>query len=49
MPFIFMTGYSDPETVQQVKLMGSVEYITKPFDLEDLVELVRTVFRRMNQ
>jgi CheY-like chemotaxis protein len=40
-PFIFMTAYNDAGTIERVKQFGSVEYITKPFDLEDLLRIVR--------
>jgi len=40
-PFIFMTAYNDLAAIERVKTFGSVEYITKPFDLEDLINLVR--------
>lgn len=40
-PFIFMTAYNDLATIERVKACGDVEYITKPFDLEDLMRLVR--------
>ena len=40
-PFIFMTAYNDVGAIERVKKMGSVDYITKPFNLEDLISLVR--------
>jgi len=40
-PFIFMTAYNDLSAIDRVKAFGSVEYITKPFDLEELMNLVR--------
>lgn len=40
-PFIFMTAYNDVDAIERVKKMGSVDYITKPFNLEDLITLVR--------
>lgn len=40
-PFIFMTAYNDLDTIERVKGHGMVEYITKPFDLEELIRLVR--------
>ena len=40
-PFIFMTAYNDKAAIDRVKQMGSVDYITKPFDLEELITLVR--------
>lgn len=41
LPFIFMTAYNDSAAIDRVKGMGAVDYITKPFDLERLVTLVR--------
>jgi two-component system, OmpR family, response regulator len=41
-PFIFMTAYNDVDAIERVKKMGSVDYITKPFNLEDLIALVRS-------
>ncbi len=40
-PFIFITGYNDPKTIDKVRSMQSVQYITKPFDLEQLVDIVK--------
>ncbi len=40
-PFIFMTAYNDLSAIDRVKRMGAVDYITKPFDLEELITLVR--------
>ena len=40
-PFIFMTAYNDLAVIERVKSFGSVEYITKPFNLEDLLSLVK--------
>ena len=39
-PFIFMTSYNDAAAIERVKKMGSVDYITKPFNLEQLITLV---------
>jgi len=44
-PFIFMTAYNDVAAIERVKKMGSVDYITKPFNLEELVTLVRVKSR----
>jgi DNA-binding response OmpR family regulator len=40
-PFIFMTAYNDVAAIERVKKMGSVDYITKPFNLEELITLVK--------
>jgi len=40
-PFIFITGYNNPKTIERVKSLGAAGYVTKPYDLEKLVELVK--------
>ena len=40
-PFIFMTAYNDVAAIERVKKMGFVDYITKPFNLEELIALVK--------
>ncbi len=40
-PFIFITGYNNPSTIERVKTLGAAGYITKPYDLEKLVALVK--------
>ena len=39
-PFIFMTAYNDAAEIERITMMGQVDYITKPFNLEDLITLV---------
>jgi CheY-like chemotaxis protein len=40
-PFLFITGYNNPATIERVKSLGAAGYITKPYDLEKLVDIVR--------
>jgi DNA-binding response OmpR family regulator len=40
-PFIFITGYNDPEAIERVTMLGSADYITKPYELETLLARVR--------
>ena len=42
-PFIFITGYNDPQAIERVKQLGAVAYITKPYELGDLMSLVNQV------
>ncbi len=42
-PFIFITGYNEPEAIQRVKTLGAAAYITKPYDLGQLMDLIRDV------
>ena len=46
MPIIFITGYADvPMTVQAMKA-GAVEFLTKPFQDEDLLQAIRGAIAR---
>ena len=42
-PFLFITGYTDQRAIEAVKTLGAVAYITKPYDLEDLLHQVKEV------
>jgi CheY-like chemotaxis protein len=43
-PFIFITGYNDPVAIERVKSFGAAEYLTKPYDLDALLDRVRKQF-----
>jgi FixJ family two-component response regulator len=46
MPIIFVTGYGDvPMTVQAMKA-GAVEFLTKPFDYDMLLNAIRNAIER---
>jgi two-component system response regulator AtoC len=40
-PFIFITGFGSIDHAVQLLKLGAADYITKPFDLEQLLEKVR--------
>ncbi len=40
-PFIFITGYNDLQAIAEVRRLGALDYITKPYDLENLINLVK--------
>ena len=42
-PFIFITGYGSIKAAVRLLKMGARDYITKPFDIDELVERVRTL------
>jgi len=42
-PFICLTALDDTQTQQKAKTLGAAAYMTKPFDVDDLVKLVRQV------
>src|SRR5580692_9207862 len=46
MPIIFISGYGDvPKTVRAMKA-GAVEFLTKPFDHDDLLSAIRQAIKR---
>lgn len=45
-PVIFLTTESDAEIKQQAKAAGATGWLTKPFDPENLVKIVRKVLGR---
>ena len=42
-PFIFITGFADIETAVELLKLGAQDYLTKPFDLDMLVEKARAI------
>lgn len=41
-PFIFLTAKTDPSDIREGLGLGADDYITKPFEPEDLVQSIRT-------
>ncbi len=41
-PFIFLTAYSDPATVERAKKIGPFGYLIKPFDNRELIVAIET-------
>jgi FixJ family two-component response regulator len=46
MPIIFITGYGDIPTSVQAMKAGAVEFLTKPFDEEQLLDAIRHAIQR---
>jgi DNA-binding response OmpR family regulator len=44
MPFMFLSAFSDDETVKQVKALGAVAYLVKPLDIRQIVPAVEAAF-----
>ena len=40
-PFVFLTSLDEPQARKKGMQLGAAAYITKPFDLDDLFEVVR--------
>lgn len=48
-PFVFVTASADWREAVMAKSMGADEYIVKPFELEDLMEVVRRLTDRVEK
>ncbi len=46
LPFICMTAFGDEQTHAAAQRLGAVATIDKPFDLDDMIELVRSTCHR---
>lgn len=44
-PFIFITGYGSIDRAVQLLKMGARDYITKPFDIEQLIEKIQDLVK----
>ncbi|WP_280151244.1 response regulator [Piscinibacter sp. XHJ-5] len=44
MPFMFLSAFSDDETLRQVKALGAVAYLVKPLDIRQIVPAVEAAF-----
>lgn len=48
-PFMFLSAFSDEETVRQVKALGAVAYLVKPLDIHQIVPAVEAAFAHLPQ
>jgi DNA-binding response OmpR family regulator len=48
-PIIMLTASNQTNKVMRALMAGAVDYITKPFDPEELVKKIRNYFNRMSQ
>jgi response regulator NasT len=46
-PFMFLSAFSDRDTVQQVAALGAVAYMVKPLDVGQIVPTVDAAFERL--
>lgn len=46
-PFMFLSAFSDEQTVAQVKALGAVAYLVKPLDIHQIVPAVEAVFHQL--
>lgn len=47
MPFMFLSAFTDDDTVRQVHELGAVDYLVKPLDIGQIVPAVQAVFARL--
>jgi len=48
MPFMFLSAFSDAETVAKVKALGAVDYLVKPLDIGQIVPAVDAAFAKLH-
>jgi response regulator NasT len=49
MPFMFLSAFTDEDTVRRVRELGAVDYLVKPLDIGQIVPAVRAVFARLRE
>ncbi|UUX97565.1 response regulator [Aquabacterium sp. J223] len=45
-PFVFLSAFSDAQTLQQVKALGALAYLVKPLDVSQIVPTVEAALGR---
>ena len=48
-PVIFLSGKDSPEEIKDGFLKGADDYVTKPFDIEELILRIKAVLKRYNR
>jgi len=48
-PFMFLSAFSDEDTVRQVKELGAVAYLVKPLDIGQIVPAVEAAFANLRR
>ena len=49
MPFMFLSAFTDEDTVRQVRELGAVDYLVKPLDIGQIVPAVQAVLARLRE
>jgi two-component system, response regulator PdtaR len=47
-PFMFLTGLADDDTVRRVKASGAIAHLVKPLDIKKIVPVVDAAFSALN-
>lgn len=48
-PAIFLTSYKDKETLTQGFLSGADDFLTKPFDMDELILRIQSIMKRVKK
>lgn len=48
-PFVMITGYSEPDRVQQAREMGVTEFMSKPFSVNALANKMKSIIFKQRQ
>ena len=48
-PFMFLSAFSDEQTVAQVKALGAVAYLVKPLDIGQILPAVQTALANLQE
>jgi len=48
-PAIFLTSYKDKDTLKTGFLNGADDFLTKPFDMDELILRINSIMRRINK
>ncbi len=48
-PFMFLSAFSDPETLAQVQALGALDYLVKPLDVGQIVPSVEAALAKARQ
>lgn len=48
-PFMFLSAFSDPQTLAQVQALGALDYLVKPLDVGQIVPAVEAALARARQ
>jgi response regulator NasT len=47
-PFMFLSAFSDDETLRKIKALGALAYLVKPLDIKKIVPAVDSAFGMLN-
>lgn len=48
-PFMFLSAFSDEETVNKVKALGAVAYLVKPLNVRQIIPAIETALSHVNR